>query len=245
MSEERSFETGLQDGAELGRILSSVERDGSESSALRERIAKALGTRERRARRVVVTGPPGVGKSTLLRGVLATLRARGDRVAVLACDPSSPKTGGAFLGDRVRWSSFAEDDGVFIRSVAQRGEFSEMCARVDRMADTLDAAGWDWVLLETVGVGQNEEAGLGDARKLLVLSPACGDEMQMLKAGVIEAADVCAVNRLDLPGADRWVTMLEETLALGEGDVAPVVRVDAANGGGVDELLEALEGASA
>jgi LAO/AO transport system kinase len=225
------------DSISLSRALSHVVRQSDEGG----RVVEAAREHERRARRVVVTGPPGVGKSTLLRSIFATLRARGERVAVVALDPSSLRTGGAFLGDRVRWSDFAEDEGVFIRSVAQRGDHAVTQDIVDGMADVFDAAGWPWIVLETVGAGQNPEPGLRGATTVLVLSPLCGDEMQMLKAGVIESADVYAVNRVDLPGGERWAASLEETLALGRVEPPVVLRVAAATGAGVERLVEEIE----
>jgi LAO/AO transport system kinase len=242
MSEDRRM-TGSVDFDELwrgdlkalARALSCVERGGAAGAAL----AAAARARRRASRRVVVTGPPGVGKSTLLRAVLEALRARGERAAVLACDPSSTRTGGAFLGDRVRWAGIAADPGVFIRSMAHRGEEREVAQRVDAMAAVLEAAGWPWVFLETVGAGQRDAPGLAGATLVLVLSPACGDEIQMLKAGVLEKADIFVVNRTDLPGGERWAQALEDTLRL-SGAAPPVLRVAAATGAGVEDLLARL-----
>ncbi len=226
------------DDIALACALSEVVRRSDEGA----RIVAAARQHQRRARRVVVTGPPGVGKSTMLRSVFATLRTRGERVAALALDPSSSRTGGAFLGDRVRWSEFAEDEGVFIRSIAQHGDHDHVRDVVDGMADVFDAAGWPWIVLETVGAGQNEEPGLRGATTVLLLSPLCGDEMQMLKAGVIESADVYVVNRVDLPGGERWAASLEETLALGRDEPPTVLRVEATTGAGVERLVEELVG---
>ncbi len=224
----------------LARAVSMVEDETDSASAL----LAACGAVGRRARRIGVTGPPGAGKSTLVDQMVRILRVRGERVAVLAIDPSSPYTGGALLGDRIRMQGFAADDGVYIRSMASRGALGGVARGASDVCAVLEAAGFAWVIVETVGVGQDEVgiAAIVDAT-LLVLMPGMGDDVQSLKAGVMEIADIFVVNKSDLPGAERVEAEILSMQGLGDrqGPVPPVVRVAAATGAGVAEMMAALE----
>jgi LAO/AO transport system kinase len=200
--------------AALARVVSIVEnhRDGF------EQILAALHARTGRARRIGLTGPPGAGKSTITALLVKTFRDQGLKVGVIAVDPTSPFTGGALLGDRVRMESVALDPGVFIRSMATRGSLGGLAAATREVADVLDAFGLDILLIETVGVGQSEldVARTADST-LLVLVPESGDSIQTLKAGVMEVADVFVVNKADRPGADRLRNDVELMLGLRKG----------------------------
>jgi LAO/AO transport system kinase len=206
------FETGRKSA--LARLVSVVEnhRDGY------DRFLAGLQPRIGRARRIGVTGPPGAGKSTLCAALVRRFREQGLTVGLVAVDPTSPFTGGALLGDRIRMESVALDDGVFIRSMATRGSLGGLAAATREVADVLDAFGFDRVLVETVGVGQTE---LDIARtadtSVVVLVPESGDSIQTLKAGLMEIADVFVVNKADRPGADRLRNELELMLGLRSG----------------------------
>jgi len=196
---------------------------------------------------VGITGAPGAGKSTLVDALLAAFRAQNKRVGVVAVDPSSPLSGGAFLGDRVRMQRHATDEGVFIRSLASRGNLGGLSRATEDVVDVMDAAGFDLVLVETVGVGQDEMAVVRLADLTLVVSvPGLGDGVQALKAGLLEMADALVVNKADKPGADQAVADLQTMLALrgvGRKDV-PILRTDALTGAGVDELVATIEAAN-
>ncbi len=225
----------------LARAISLVEdgaHQGVELLAECRRDAK-------RALRVGVTGPPGAGKSTLVDQMARWLRKEGKTVAVLAIDPSSPYTGGALLGDRIRMQGFEADGGVYIRSMASRGALGGVAEAARDVCTVMEAAGRDVVLIETVGVGQDEIEVVGVADvTVLLLVPGMGDEVQSLKAGVMEAADIFVVNKSDCEGAERVEAGILAVQALKEkheGWVPPVVRTVATLGTGVPELMAVVQ----
>src|SRR3954454_8057573 len=208
----------------VGRLLSLVEAGGDRG----RQVAAVLADDGGRAHVVGLTGPPGVGKSTTTSALVTTLRARDSRVGVLAVDPSSPFSGGALLGDRVRMAEHAEDPGVFIRSMATRGQPGGLAAATPQALRVLDAAGCEVVLIETVGVGQSEVdvVALADTTVVL-LAPGMGDGVQAAKAGIPETADVFVVNKADRDGAEQAVRDLTYMMSLGAGGsgwTRPVVR---------------------
>jgi LAO/AO transport system kinase len=224
----------------VARLISWVE-DGDRDQ-LRE-AAEALNPAAGRAQVIGLTGSPGVGKSTLAGALVAAYRAQGLTVGVLAVDPSSPFTGGALLGDRVRMQAHALDEGVYIRSMATRGHLGGLAWATPQAVRVLDAAGCDVVLVETVGVGQAEVevAGLADTT-LVALAPGFGDAVQVAKAGILEVADVFVVNKADRDGAQVVARDLRQMLHLGEARPwqVPVVLTVAERGEGVDQLVEAI-----
>jgi LAO/AO transport system kinase len=240
----------LVEGAQQGRpravarLISLVE-DGAPE--LRD-VARALAPYTGRAQVVGITGSPGVGKSTSTSVLVSALRAAGKRVGVLAVDPSSPFSGGALLGDRVRMQEHALDEGVFIRSMATRGHLGGIAWATPQAMRVLDAAGCDVILVETVGVGQSEVevVSLADTT-LVLLAPGMGDGIQAAKAGILEVADVFVVNKADRDGADQTVRDLKYMISLGRREKEgpswrpPIVRTVASKGQGVDELVEAIE----
>ena len=225
----------------LARAISFVE-DGGEGAGEVLRACKEIG---RRGRRIGITGAPGVGKSTLVDAIVRFLREAGERVGVVAVDPSSPVTGGALLGDRVRMRGFAGDDGVYVRSMASRAAMGGVAWATADVCAVVEAAGFGTVIVETVGVGQDEVevCRIVDCT-VLVLMPGMGDEVQSLKAGVMEVADVFVVNKSDAAGADVVVAGIEGMqglVARTGGWVAPVVRTVALTGDGVGELMGVVE----
>jgi LAO/AO transport system kinase len=203
--------------AALARAVSMVEnqRDGF------ERLLTTLHPRMGRARRIGITGPPGAGKSTLTTGLVNLYRAAGLRVGVIAVDPTSPFTGGALLGDRVRMESVALDPGVYIRSLATRGSLGGISSATRAVADVLDAFGFDRILMETVGVGQSElDIARAADTTVVILVPESGDSIQALKAGLMEIADLFVVNKADRPGAERVRNDIELMLGMRHGHAA-------------------------
>jgi LAO/AO transport system ATPase len=195
-----------------------------------------------RAAIVAITGGGGVGKSTLIGRLIEHLRNRGQSVAVLACDPQSPLSGGALLGDRIRMAGRHEDLGVFIRSVATPGGAQAIAGNIALMAELFSRFGFDVVLLETVGAGQGDTAVRGAAAVVVLLvQPETGDELQWEKAGVLEIADVVAVNKGDLPGAEQTEAQLREMLNLPGCRSTPVLRVSAGKNAGIDALWATVE----
>ncbi len=224
----------------VARAISMVE-DGAEGL---EDLSAALFGRTGRAYTVGLTGSPGVGKSTLAGEVVRHLRSSGRTVAVLAIDPTSPFTGGALLGDRVRMQEHATDHGVFIRSMATRGHLGGMALAAPEAVRVLDASGSDVVIVETVGVGQAEvDVAAATDTTIVVVAPGWGDAVQVAKAGILEIADVFVVNKSDREGADAAVRDLEAMIRLA-GDAAwapPVLKTTAASGAGAEEVWAAVE----
>ena len=226
----------------VARGISLVENEPESGAAL----VRELFARTGRAFLVGITGAPGAGKSTLVDAIVARWRKAGRTAGVIAVDPSSPFSGGAMLGDRVRMQAHAQDPEVFIRSMATRGHLGGVARATSDAALVLDASGKDFVAIETVGVGQDEvEIARTADVAIVVLVPGMGDEVQALKAGVMEIADIFVVNKSDREGADRTVAEVESVLGLhqyADGEWRPpVVRAQAATGAGVDDLIDQIE----
>lgn len=223
--------------AVLSRALTAVET-GDGAAAVLGAIQPVLG----RARTVGITGSPGAGKSTLINKLIGVLRGRGRSVAVLAVDPSSPLSGGSILGDRVRMTDHQIDDGVFVRSVASRGSYGGLSLNTARMIDVFDAAGYDWIIVETVGAGQSEVeiADLADTT-VVVCAPGLGDDVQAIKAGILEIGDVIIVNKADHPHADTTMEQLRSAVALrrDKRDIDVLATVATA-GDGIEALVDVL-----
>jgi LAO/AO transport system kinase len=226
------------------RLISRIERDEPGMVSILQALYRMGG----RSRIVGVTGPPGAGKSTLINGLVRHWRQQGLKVAVLAVDPSSPFSGGAVLGDRLRMADHSGDAGVFIRSMASRGHLGGLSRATGDALTVLDAMPWDIVLIETVGVGQNETDIMRHARVVVLLqTPMGGDDVQAAKAGINEIGDVFVVNKADHKEADRTVQMLEEMIALGQRLHSertwrpPVVKTQATKGEGVAELAAHID----
>ena len=229
--------------ASLARAITAVEENTVDAGRVLQAIYPLVG----RALVVGFTGAPGVGKSTLVAACIAEARRRGLKIGVVAIDPSSPLTGGAVLGDRIRMLSIASDNEVYVRSLAARGHLGGLSAAASRVVDVLDAAGKDLIIIETVGVGQSETEVSGLAHlTVLVCAPGMGDEVQMIKAGVLETADVFAVNKADMPEAQGVIRQLQAVAHWVEGTPPPVVVATiATTGSGAAELLDVLEQARA
>jgi GTPase len=225
----------------LARLISMVE---NASPQLRD-VLRLIAPRTGRARVIGLTGAPGVGKSTITGALVRAHRGQGLRVGVLAVDPTSPFTGGALLGDRVRMQEHATDDGVFIRSMASRGHLGGLSWAAPQALRILDAAGFDVVMIETVGVGQAEVAiaSLADTT-LVIVAPGMGDSVQASKAGILEIADIFVVNKGDRPGAQEAIRDLRTMVAMaGYAEGAwkpPIIETSATAGQGIDDLIAGL-----
>lgn len=226
----------------IARGISLIEDEAPEAASL----VRAIFPRTGGAYLVGITGAPGAGKSTVVDRLTAEIRRRGPSVGIVAVDPTSPFTGGAILGDRVRMQAHAADPGVFIRSMATRGHLGGLARATGEAALVLDAAGKDLVIIETVGVGQDEVDIVRTADvSIVVIVPGTGDEVQALKAGIMEIADIFVVNKADREGADRTAASLDAMLALETwNDGAwrpPILKTEATTGRGLPELLDTIE----
>lgn len=227
----------------IAQAVTELEKLSVAAPALLEAMQSFLG----HALVVGFTGPPGAGKSTLVNAVIAHVRSQGGTVGVVAVDPSSPISGGAILGDRIRMTAALDDDGVFVRSLASRGYLGGLSPAAVRVIDALDATGFDLVLLETVGTGQNEMdvAEVADVR-VVISAPGLGDDIQAMKSGLLEIADIMVVNKGDREGADMTMQQLLGALSIRSmRSAVPVLKTTATTGEGVPELVAAFPGVSA
>jgi GTPase len=242
MSELASIVDGVLAGRTrpLAQAISLVESHDPRAARVLAEVFPATG----RARLLGITGSPGAGKSTLVAAMAKYYRAQGKRVGIIAVDPTSPFTGGAILGDRIRMTELYTDRGVFIRSMATRGFLGGLAKATNDVVDILDAAGFDIVLVETVGVGQDEVEVVRTVQtNLVVLVPGMGDDIQAIKAGIMEIGDVFVVNKADRPGAEKTVTEVTMMMSLVEehGDyIPPIVKTVASKRQGIEELDVAI-----
>ncbi|MFZ5651017.1 MAG: methylmalonyl Co-A mutase-associated GTPase MeaB [Bacillota bacterium] len=225
----------------LARIISKIENE----DPAKDEILKSIYPKTGRAHVLGITGSPGAGKSSLVDRITAFLRKKGDSVGIIAVDPTSPFTGGALLGDRIRMQDHAVDKGVYIRSMGTRGSLGGLARSTKEVVKALDAYGYSWVIVETVGVGQAELDIMHVAdTTMVVMTPGAGDSIQTIKAGIMEIADIFVVNKSDLPGADKVVSEISQMLDLQSGILEwrpPVIKVSTLDDRGMKDLMESVE----
>ena len=231
-----------KDKKSIARSISIIESDNTGSSELLKKIYPAVG----KAYRIGITGPPGAGKSTITNNLTKYYRSQNKTVGIIAVDPTSPFTGGALLGDRIRMMEVGQDEGVFIRSMATRGSFGGLSNKARDAADVLDAAGYDYIILETVGVGQSElDIAQAADTTIVVLVPESGDSIQAMKAGLMEIADLFVLNKSDRPAAEQALTALKTILMMKAHDVNSwmpnIIKTIAVENKGIEEIAGEIE----